>query len=109
VRSRPSFSTRTSAEKPGSAISASGTPVSGLTHEPALGRRPFIARGQLIRTTPSWSNHQGIGQVVDQDRDPDTVDRLELDRHRPDIPAATMSSRHAAGLIRETVSQGGPQ
>jgi hypothetical protein len=53
VRFRPAVWIRTSAEKPGSAISASGTPVAGLTRESAVGRAPRSALGQFTRRTPS--------------------------------------------------------
>ena len=76
----PTRSIRTSAENPGSAISASGTPVFGRTRAPAVGSAPVSARGQLTRWTPAV-DQQRVGEVVDQDRDPDPVDRLELDRH----------------------------
>ncbi len=53
VRLRPAFSIRTSAEKPGSAISASGTPLWGLTRARAVGSAPSKAFGQFIRATAS--------------------------------------------------------
>ena len=49
VRFRPAFSIRTSAENPGSAISASGTPGVGLDTRRAVGSPPRIAFGQFIR------------------------------------------------------------
>jgi hypothetical protein len=65
--------------------------VSGLTREPALGRRPCIARGQLTRPDAFLVGQQRVGQVIDQDRDPDAVDRLELEeieiRHNSHITA----------------------
>jgi hypothetical protein len=42
---------RTSAEKPGSAISASGTPLPGLTRAAAVGSAPSSAFGQFTRVT----------------------------------------------------------
>ena len=59
VRSCPPFSIRTSAENPGSAISASGTPRSGLTRAGAAGRPPINALGQLTRVTACWSASSG--------------------------------------------------
>ncbi len=79
VRLRPAFSIRTSAENPGSAISASGTPVVGLTRAWVFGSPPRIAFGQFIRVIASWSDQQRVGHVVHQQRDLHAVDGLELD------------------------------
>src|SRR5262249_37246143 len=49
----------TSAEKPGSAISASGTPLTGKTWAVAVGSAPCSARGQFTRRIPSWSTISG--------------------------------------------------
>jgi hypothetical protein len=66
VRSCSPLRSRTSAEKPGSAISASGTPSSGLVREPARGIAP---KQRLWPVDPRDSllvDEQRIGQVVDQ-------------------------------------------
>ena len=76
VRSRPPVVTRTSAEKPGSAISASGRP-SSVTADAARGRARWWS--QVVRPTCWRREEQRIGQVVHQDRDPDAVDRFERD------------------------------
>ena len=53
VRVRPALWMRTSAENPGSAISASGTPLPGLTRAAAVGSAPVNAFGQFSRATAS--------------------------------------------------------
>ena len=58
VRSLPFFSTRTSAEKPGSATSASGTPA-GTSDVATRGAPPASAFGQLRRVTGSLSRISG--------------------------------------------------
>ena len=78
VRSRPFFSTRTRAEKPGSAMRASGTPSGSEPRRDARNGagqrlRPADPRDRLL------VGHQRIGDVVHQDRHPNAVDRLELD------------------------------
>ena len=76
---RPREAIRTSAENPGSATSASGTPVSGLTRLTARGSAPFKARASS-RAHGVLVDEQRVGHVVHEHRDLDAVDRFERDR-----------------------------
>ena len=76
VRSRPAFWTRTSAEKPGSPISTSGTSATA-NRAGTRAAESASALGQLSRVTRPWSQNQRIGDVVHQDRHANPFDRLE--------------------------------
>ena len=103
VRSRPPCVTRTSAEKPGSATSASGTPVSGLTRAGAAGTAPWNIRGQFTRDTPAWSTSSASVRLSIR-----IVIRIRS-TGSSSIEATDEFSRAPGSYAMQTTLQGGPQ
>ena len=64
VRSRPPTVTRTKAENPGSAISASGTPDAGLTRE--YGERIPVVAIDGVETFEFFVDPDALGRALDR-------------------------------------------